>query len=1096
VTNSPTRCVARIKHRDKDIVFGAGFLVSPGHVMTCAHMVNAALERKQLEPERPGADARVRLDFPLAPSDDLAAEVVEWCLPAIDAAVLRIEHPSDLQAPALYALETTDRTFRAFGFPRGFPQGRNEKGEIGGPVADGLLEVRPTGNHRYFVEQGFSGAPAFLLDARGEATTQIVGMVVATGPEPEARLAYLIPATQLERAWPLLAKPYRGLFAFGQADARWFHGRETFIELLAGKVAAKPVVAVVGASGSGKSSVVLAGLIPRLGARWMVASFRPDRRPLYELAYALAPLLEPGASASTRAMTARQWERELAADPKVIHDAARAMLDSAFGREQLLLIVDQFEELFTLVDDTTQRDSFVAVLEQLGQQTDPPPVRLVLTLRADFTGRTYDDRRLTDLLQDAKVDLGPMTASELALAIEQPARNLGVAFEDGLADEILAEVVKSPDLLPLMEFSLEQLWQQQAGRTVPRSGYQTMGGVEGALTSHAEKTVTDLTHKDPANGERVRRLLLRLTHVALPGEQGQDTRRPRSKDELGDELWAIAQHLADARLLVTDQDATTGAEVADIVHEALLRAWPRLVDWLDEDREFLAWQQRTDARAREWDGTPDTRGELLTGHYLDRAVHFLEQRENDLDPHTQRFIVHSRAAAEASVLWDRVGIGQTATEAIWRLATADRTTKLVFVEGLTETDTCAIKFNARAAILARAVAGLSPSLREEVISHHLARTWPTEAVPASLVAKARLGAELRAADLDALLRAIAATTDEDDLSAFGTALNALTGGILADQAENAPHKLLSMIQTAGSPRQLEVLANALGAMAGTLPAREAKQLLEPLLSTMAATSRHFRPELLASALASCAARLPQDRAEDALALFLNVIATTSDSDQLEAMRAGLAALTSRLTQEQSSRALTPILNAITASGRSSRRETLGSGLAHLAVRLPPEEAEQALEDLLHAVSDTIPDGRPTNPLVPALEALAAMLAPGRAHHLLARRIETASTISDIHEWWTLEAALLGMGPRLTTEQASEVLEPLSSLIATTAKPYFLKGLYEGLAVLPAQLNAVQAQRALPPLLHVIAGLTDPYDLQRWIVVLANSRAKLTSRQAE
>lgn len=188
-----TSCVARIKHAEKDIVCGAGFLASPGHVLTCAHVVNAALGRPLLEPSRP--HARVRLDFPLAPSADIEAEIVDWRLPETDAAVLRLQAPGiDLRAPELVVLENpTDHRFRAFGFPTGFQQGRNEEGAVVGVVAGGQLEVRPIGNHDYFVEQGFSGAPAILLNQHGQDTGQIVGMVVATGPEPNKRLAYLIP---------------------------------------------------------------------------------------------------------------------------------------------------------------------------------------------------------------------------------------------------------------------------------------------------------------------------------------------------------------------------------------------------------------------------------------------------------------------------------------------------------------------------------------------------------------------------------------------------------------------------------------------------------------------------------------------------------------------------------------------------------------------------------------------------------------------------------------------------------------------------------------------------------------------------------------
>ena len=882
-------------------------------------------------------------------------------------------------------------------------------------------------------------------------------MVVATGPEPDKRLAYLIPVPQLEQAWPLLAKPYRGLFAFEEADARWFNGREVFTDLLFEKVQEKPVVAVIGASGSGKSSVVAAGLIPKLRARggWLIAKFRPDRRPLYELAYALAPLLETQASPATRITTARNWEHELADHPRIIHDAARGLRDSNPSCHQLLLVVDQFEELFTLANEKSQRDGFVAVLEQLGQQSAPPPIQLLLTMRADFFGRTCDDRRLVDLLQDTQIVLGPMTAAELGRAIKSPAVRLKVGFEDGLDDEILSELVTNATPLPLMEFCLEQLWDKQTARIISHDSYQAIGKVEGALADHAEKTLANLEKEDSANVERVRQLMMKLTHVALAGEQGQDTRRPRSQDELGAELWGIAQRLADARLVVTNHDPSTGTNTADLVHEALLRAWPRLKDWLDADRDFLSWQERLEARAREWDGTYEKRGALLTGQHLEVAIRFLEERDSDLNLQTRQLIVISRAFAEASELWEHIGLAKTARDAIWRLVRADEKAKLAFVEALTIHETCALKFNLRAAILTRALAGTSRPVRDKIASC-IRRPWANEATQAGLLAKARLSLELDVRDFDLLFEALGYITNSHARQELFSALASVARNLTPAQAERALEPLLRAIGGTSNTNALEALGSGLAGVASTLTPAQAEQAAESILRAIEGTTKAYPLAALAQGLACLPVELIPAKAERAIEPLLRAIGGVRGPFALQALVSALVSLPVDLTSAQTQRMLEPLLRAIGDTTGRLDLQALCSGLTSVTVKLTPAQVELAVKQLLRAIGGT------TSP----------------------------------DELQVLTSALASLRVELTSAQTKQIIRLLLRTINDRTTPYSLRTLYSVLATLPVELESAQGERAFKPLLRTIG---EPKGLYFWQAPgseLASLASKLSPAQAE
>ena len=313
--------------------------------------------------------------------------------------------------------------------------------------------------------------------------------------------------------------PYRGLLPFREEDAAFFIGRETFIATLIEKVRSSSLVAVVGASGSGKSSVVRAGLVPALrrGADnhvWEILTLAPGPTPLHALLAALSP---PPEDMSRAARLARiEGDVSLLRERGLTIDAfARDILSEQPGTDRLLLVVDQWEELYAQAKSIDDRQRF---LDLILQATADGSVTVVLTLRGDFYGRALEDRAFADRLQNAVVNLGPMRREELKRAVTEPAAKVGLGFEDGLVDHILEEVGSEPGNLPLLEFLLTELWARRERGLLTHGAYAAIGGVKGAIATRAEAELERLT---PEQREALRRVMIRLV---TPGEGQADTR--------------------------------------------------------------------------------------------------------------------------------------------------------------------------------------------------------------------------------------------------------------------------------------------------------------------------------------------------------------------------------------------------------------------------------------------------------------------------------------------------------------------------------------------------------------------------------------------
>jgi WD40 repeat protein/DNA-binding SARP family transcriptional activator len=456
------------------------------------------------------------------------------------------------------------------------------------------------------------------------------------------------------------APPFKGLEFFDEPDANLFFGREQLIEKLADEVRANRFLAVVvGASGSGKSSVVRAGLIPAIRRdvpaerlyEWRVFVMTPTVHPLE----ALATVLTRNESLTITA----QLLDDLAREPRSLHlYFQRVLLPNLADRDaktprRVLLVVDQFEELFTLCHDDLEREQFIDnLVNALGQaspqvgssgitpaspvhpftSSPPHPFTLVLTIRADFYAHLAQYPELRELVAKEQEYIGPMNADELRRAIEKPALENGWEFEPGLVDLILRDVGEEPGALPLLSHALLETWKRRSGHLMTLKGYHDAGGVRGAIALTAESTYQQLTS---AQQNIARNIFLRLTEL---GEGTEDTRRRAEIGELATGDWTrhdvrqVLTLLADARLITTHENT------AEVAHEALIREWSRLRAWLNEDREGLKLHRALTEATNEWELMERDASVLYRGARLAQAQEFAALNPNALNVHECAFL--------------------------------------------------------------------------------------------------------------------------------------------------------------------------------------------------------------------------------------------------------------------------------------------------------------------------------------------------------------------------------------------------------------------------------------------------------------------------
>jgi type II secretory pathway predicted ATPase ExeA len=445
----------------------------------------------------------------------------------------------------------------------------------------------------------------------------------------------------------MVRPPYRGIEPFGEDDAEVFYGRTALTKRLVESLRGRRFLAVLGPSGSGKSSVVRAGLIPALrqGAlpdsqNWGILPFKPGRSPLREIATHILQYLvgtEVPPSEIERLSTAMNKD-----------DGALASELQHTARSQILLIIDQFEEIFTQTSFDSERRAFFANLLN-ASDVESMKVAMVLILRTDFYGRLGAYPNLADRIAARQIFVASMSEDELSQAITGPAEQSGLRFEEGLIEELLREMRGNTSALPLLQQALLELWKRRESEALTFYAYKTIRGVKGAIAGWAESVYKSLP---PARQELASRILVELVQ---PGDGTEDTRRRLRQRELGlepdraSEIEDVVELLIRDRLLTTDRDPLTQEKLVEIAHEALLHEWPRLREWLERSRTSRLIRDRLQERVKVWQRLGRDPGVLARGGELDEFERWRQAHGTEVSASQKEYLETSQDALTVEV---------------------------------------------------------------------------------------------------------------------------------------------------------------------------------------------------------------------------------------------------------------------------------------------------------------------------------------------------------------------------------------------------------------------------------------------------------------
>ncbi|MFW2333643.1 protein kinase domain-containing protein [Ilumatobacter sp.] len=484
--------------------------------------------------------------------------------------------------------------------------------------------------------------PGELDDVLARATSKVCDDRYGSVPEfVDALVATLADGHESGRAQVIVAEPrnpYVGLHAFTEADADRFFGRDRLVGELLDAVEQHRLVVLVGPSGSGKSSVVRAGLIPALrrdgvagSSSWFITTMFPGQEPIDAMEAALLRVaVNPPAS----------LREQLGERGGLLRAVRRVVPDDD---SVVLLVIDQFEELFTVVESEVARDRFLGELA-LAIEAPDSPLRVVATLRADHYDAPLRNPALAELVTDGTVTVRPMRPDELEQAIASPASSVGTEVELALVAELVAGVSDRPATLPLLQFSLTEVFERRADGTMQLAMHRELGGLTGALAARAERIVGRGDEDDTAI---IRRVFSRLVSFGEAADSNGRRRAPLA--EFGDDertAWLIDEFVS-ARLLVVDRDDATREPTLEVAHEALLRDWPRLRTWIEEDRDDLRAQRSITTAAGEWEASGRDDGLLARGGRLELVSELEDRRPELLNAREREWMERSRAAAIA-----------------------------------------------------------------------------------------------------------------------------------------------------------------------------------------------------------------------------------------------------------------------------------------------------------------------------------------------------------------------------------------------------------------------------------------------------------------
>ena len=621
--------------------FGTGFCVhkdeNGSFLLTCAHVVNAC-----------GKESLQVHDYPtkvVANSND--AETV-------DIAVIYVEGLTESTTLQLSdAIFNENDPFKVNGFRP------HKNGEYREEPLDGVIkkisnifftlsnESIPTYqlsiNNEDSIEKGYSGSAVI------DGETGLV-IAIATDRNSNGQQAFATPAKYLKEIWQAMPEglfvsnkstnPYKGLHSFAYEDRHNYYGREKESKTIAGQLPKRKLFTLLGASGSGKSSLIFAGVIPQIESDEVkILSLRPQSHPFKSLATVFIPTLYP--DKLDQIEQSDKLTAKLASNDIKLNNLVQTFLQETKAKH-LYLILDQFEELFTLSKEQKVRNHFLDQLLTL--INSELKVTILLSMRADFLSHlSYYEPFNQAYNEHPNTILSLLSKEKLEKVIEQPALSQGVKFQDGLVERIIDEIENEAGQLPLLEFALDQLWTNKKGRVITHEVLDEMKSISHSISHYADKIYNETDDK-----ESIKKVLIKLVN---PGSGTEDTRRIASLDEFSQTDRETIVKLANERLIVT-QDQNI-----DIVHEALIREWGQLQEWIEEYREFLEWEKRLRDDRKVYEENGSKKEDLLKDSRLLKAEEFVKSHEAYIAPDDKVFVVESSKVDKKRKRRDKFLIG-------------------------------------------------------------------------------------------------------------------------------------------------------------------------------------------------------------------------------------------------------------------------------------------------------------------------------------------------------------------------------------------------------------------------------------------------------
>ena len=932
---------------------------------------------------------------------------------------------------------------------------------------------------------------------------------------------------------PLVAEPFLGLESFGSDAAHLFFGRSRETQELLERLKTTPLLFVVGDSGSGKSSVVMAGvvpafregmladpMVPRPGpGAWHVVQMRPGRDPIQSLIDAVANAARevPGLNAQLldAAFGRLRGQSGAPGDPAAALDMLRE--GSQIGA-RCLLFVDQFEELWSQTLDDGRRRVFIEALLKLIKSGDER-CRVIATIRRDYAFQLASNELLRDHLRampfEGRYNLRRMDEAALRDCVEKPLALAGVAPNQAkaLADEVLRDAGDEPGQLALLEVALFKTWEQRGAHPTLLDAYKAIGRIEGALSRAADQALERLV-TEYANGRQAAETI--FVRLVMQSADGTVVRRRARREEFEPGVWQVAQALGKRefnRLLVlglqdevrltpaalpstvdsvASNSSSESALTAELAHEQIATQWDQYRLWLKRDasveedkraldRLMLRAGEWTEQGQRFWEATTSGLERLSFGHLSHRRPQWLSRSEIS-------FLRTARRRLRAPIA-GIVVVAFLAGAGNWLSLEHQRVEAQATLlwNGLELNGDLSQRDIETSLQLAAADSDIKMRFAEMFIGDPALAERFLRMPRLVAVALAGRMPQVR----NNLIELVVSGSTEGQGPSQLQAL-ALLGSELQTPAAVEP--LLQAIKATKDPDGLRALARGLHAVPAKLDAAQSARAVEPLLQAIEATSDPKDLKALAQGLQAVPAELDAAQSARAVEQLLQAIKPATSSFQLKALAEGLQTVPAKLDAAQSARAVESLLQAIKATTHPVEIIGLGQVLQVVAAKLDAAQSARAVEPLLRAIKAT------TNPyrliaLANGLQAMAARLDAAQSARAVEWLLQAIKATTEPVALKALARGLQAVPAELDAAQSARAVEPLLQAIKATTDPDDLGALAQGLQAVPVKLDAAQSARAVEPLLQAIMAKTDPDDLNALGQGLQAVAAKLDAAQA-